>query len=75
VTRNRKTARIAEATITATITSPCSCTDQVLTAGKAYPRNEITRSPVATITRTPGHQAQNPAKKPQNGPNALCVHR
>ena len=32
-----------------------------------------TRSDVATITNTPGHQAQKPAKKPQNGPNAFCV--
>jgi hypothetical protein len=37
--------------------------------------NEITEVPVATMTSTPGHQAQKPAKNPQNGPNALCVHK
>src|SRR5207237_3402427 len=34
---------------------------------------ETTASPVAARTRSPGHQAQKPAKKPQNGPSAFCV--
>src|SRR5919198_2104373 len=32
-----------------------------------------TASPVAAMTRMPGHHAQKPAKKPQNGPRAFCV--
>src|SRR4051794_27532607 len=36
-------------------------------------RSVTTASPVATMTSTPGHHAQNPAKKPQNGPSAFCV--
>ena len=32
-----------------------------------------TRTPVATMTRVPGHQAQKPAKKPQKEPSALLV--
>ena len=75
VTRNRNTASTAESTIMATIRPPCACTGQLSTAGKAKPRKARTRVPVATITSTPGHQAQKPAKNPQNGPNALCVHR
>ena len=75
MTRNRSTASTAENTIMATIRPPCACTGQLATAGKAKPRKARTAVPVATITSTPGHQAQKPAKKPQNGPNALLVHR
>lgn len=75
MTRNRSTAISAEKTIAATMTRPCTWIDQVLAAGKAKPMKASTIVPVATITSTPGHQAQNPAKNPQKGPNALCVHR
>ena len=62
----------AENQSTARITSPCS---------HAFGRPPVstncqsvtTASPVATMTRMPGHHAQKPAKKPQNGPNAFCV--
>src|SRR5205085_5788270 len=63
----------AENQRTARITSPCSqffgnppvsMNCQMLT----------TASPVAAMTRIPGHHAQKPAKKPQNGPSAFCVH-
>src|SRR6266851_5178970 len=33
----------------------------------------LTRLPHTRTTKMPGHQAQNPAKKPQNGPKALFV--
>src|SRR6185437_3080515 len=58
---------------TARITSPCS---QALVSALESMNCQIvtTASPVATITRIPGHQAQKPAKKPQNGPSAFCVH-
>src|SRR5919108_6247753 len=62
----------AENQSTARITRPCS---------HAFGRPPLstncqrvtTASPVATMTRMPGHQAQKPAKKPQNGPSAFCV--
>src|SRR5262249_1797089 len=75
VTRNRSTATIADTKITPTMIPPCAWIDHVLIVGKAYARKDTVDTPVATITSTPGHQAQNPAKKPQNAPNALCVHR
>src|SRR5213075_893655 len=63
----------AENQSTARITSPCS------QAFGRPPRSTncqivTTASPVATMTRIPGHQAQKPAKKPQKGPRAFCVH-
>src|ERR671937_564470 len=70
--RSRRVATTAENQMTARITSPCchcfgrpplSMNCQIVT----------TASPVATITRMPGHHAQKPAKKPQNGPSAFCV--
>src|SRR6059058_1621862 len=70
--RRRIDARIAENHSTARMTiiwchgfgsAPGSMNCQMVT----------TRSDVATITSTPGHHAQKPAKKPQNGPSAFCV--
>src|SRR5215469_9034835 len=36
--------------------------------------SDTTRDPDKIMTRTPGHHAANPAKKPQNEPRALWVH-
>src|ERR671936_378505 len=57
---------------TARITSPCS---QFLGRPPVSMNCQIvtTASPVAAMTRIPGHHAQKPAKKPQNGPSAFCV--
>ena len=58
------------------ISSPWTWIDQEPTLpGNSNPRKVIETTPVATITRTPGHQAQKPAKKPQKAPNALLVQR
>src|SRR5262249_12872442 len=75
VTRKRRMASSADSTISPMISPPCHWIDHPLTAGNAYPRKATIDVPVATITSTPGHQAQKPAKNPQNGPNALFVHR
>jgi hypothetical protein len=75
VTRKRSMATRADAAISPMIAAPCHWIGQPLTAGNAKPRNATIDVPVATITSTPGHHAQKPAKNPQNGPNALCVHR
>src|ERR671929_134597 len=62
----------AENQSTARMTSPCS---QAFGSPPVSTNCQIvtTASPVATMTRMPGHQAQKPAKKPQNGPSAFCV--
>src|ERR687885_251887 len=62
----------AENQRTARITSPCS---QFFGRPPVSMNCQIvtTASPVAAMTRTPGHHAQKPAKKPQNGPSAFCV--
>ncbi len=54
------------------MTRPCS---QFLSSPPVSTNCQIvtTASPVATMTRTPGHQAQKPAKNPQKGPSAFCV--
>src|SRR3954471_12547381 len=70
--RRRISARAAENHRTARITSPCSHAFG-RPPEKMNCRSVTTASPVATITRTPGHHAQKPAKKPQNGPSAFCV--
>ena len=57
---------------TARITRPCS--HALVSALESMNCQMVTTaSPVATITRIPGHQAQKPAKKPQNGPRAFWV--
>jgi hypothetical protein len=61
---NQSTARITSICSHVFDSEPVSTNCQIVT----------TRSAVATITSTPGHQAQKPAKKPQNGPSAFCVH-
>src|SRR5947208_15548100 len=61
----------AENQRTARITSPCS----QFVGNPPVSTNcpiETTASPVAAMTRVPGHHAQKPAKKPQNGPSAFC---
>src|ERR671936_413609 len=62
----------AENHSTARITSPCS---QFFGSPPVSMNCQIvtTASPVAAMTRMPGHHAQKPAKKPQNGPRAFCV--
>src|SRR4051795_7067870 len=71
--RSRSVAMPAENHRTARMTAPCS---QAFGSppSKMNCSSVTTASPVATITSTPGHQAQKPAKKPQNGPSAFCVH-
>src|ERR671935_259676 len=71
--RSRITESTAENQRTARITNPCS---QFLGKPPVSMNCQIvtTASPVAAITRIPGHQAQKPAKKPQKGPRAFCVH-
>ena len=63
----------AENQRTARITSPCS---QFFGSPPVSMNCQMltTASPVAAMTRMPGHHAQKPAKKPQNGPSAFCVH-
>src|ERR671931_1629858 len=70
--RSRKEAISAENHSTARITTPCC---QFLDRPPLSTNCQIvtTASPVATMTSTPGHHAQKPAKKPQNGPSAFCV--
>src|ERR687887_641034 len=70
--RRRKRERYAENQSTARITSPCS---QFLGRPPVSMNCQIvtTASPVAAMTRIPGHHAQKPAKKPQKGPSAFCV--
>src|ERR671937_1240811 len=70
--RSRITESTAENQRTARITNPCS---QFLGKPPVSMNCQIvtTASPVAAITRIPGHQAQKPAKKPQKGPRAFCV--
>src|SRR5437868_13285248 len=60
---NQSTARMTIICIHVFESAPGSMNCQIVT----------TRSDVATITSTPGHHAQKPAKKPQNGPSAFCV--
>src|SRR5919204_1842673 len=62
----------AENQRTARITSPCS---QFFGRPPVSMNCQIvtTASPVAAITRIPGHHAQKPAKNPQKGPSAFCV--
>src|SRR5919198_2534857 len=71
--RSLITESTAENQRTARITSPCS---QFFGSPPVSMNCQIvtTASPVAAITRIPGHHAQKPAKKPQNGPSAFCVH-
>src|ERR671930_37472 len=71
--RSRITESTAENQRTARITNPCS---QFLGKPPVSTNCQIdtTASPVAAITRIPGHHAQKPAKKPQTGPSAFCVH-
>src|ERR671929_2133487 len=71
--RRRRSAIPAENHSTARMTRPCSQAFGRLPSSTNCHR-VTTASPVATITSTPGHQAQKPAKKPQNGPSAFCVH-
>ena len=76
VTRNRRMERTAEKPMKAVITIPCTRTSSApIESGKTKPRKAKTMVPVATMTSTPGHQAQKPAKNPQNGPKALFVQR
>src|SRR5438128_6636047 len=70
--RSRSTETNAENQRTARITSPCS---QFFGSPPVSMNCQMltTASPVAAMTRMPGHHAQKPAKKPQNGPSAFCV--
>src|ERR671930_1663945 len=63
---------MAENHSTARITRPCS---QFFGRPPVSMNCQIvtTASPVAAMTRIPGHQAQKPAKNPQKGPSAFCV--
>src|SRR5438046_2381333 len=61
---NHSTTRITRPCSHDLVNEPLSTNCQIVT----------TASPVATITSTPGHQAQKPAKNPQKGPSAFCVH-
>src|SRR5438067_13592032 len=72
VIRRRSIDIAAENHSTARMTSPCS---HAFDSPPVSTNCQIvtTASPVATMTRMPGHQAQKPAKKPQNGPSAFCV--
>ena len=63
----------AENQSTARMTIIC-CHDLARSPGRMNCQIVTTRSAVATITSTPGHHAQKPAKNPQNGPSAFCVH-
>src|SRR5436853_6835710 len=60
---NQSTARMTIICIHVFESAPGSMNCQIVT----------TRSDVATITSTPGHHAQKPAKKRQKGPSAFCV--
>ena len=76
VTRKRRIESTVLNQITARMTRPCCQGWLSQLWFWVVPRNwsmVITRSPVATMTSTPGHQAQKPAKKPAKLPSALLV--
>ena len=76
VRRKRRMESAPESTMKAAITIPWMRMSRVpMLVGNTKPKKESTIVPVATITSTPGHHAQKPAKKPQKLPKALLVHR